>query len=348
MGVIHPDITMAETLPSRFYTDEGHYTKLLEKFSQSWILVGHISMLDDDNVIPIQIGNTPMLVTKTGEMIHCVSNVCTHRGMILSDKITSVSKILCPYHGRSFTLCGKLRHMPKFSEVANFPSSADNLPATKVVNWHGLLFVNLSDDTPFDDYMADVTGRMNFLDFSRFEKSDSLDRVHDIEANWLLYVDNYLEGFHIPYVHKGLNSIIDYSNYETEVFSNAVLQVGYASDGDICFELPKHHPDFGKDIAAYYWWLFPNLMLNFYPWGLSVNVVLPKGLTSTRVLYYGLVYDESKFGAGAGGDLDTVEDEDQWIVEACNKGMQSEFYDRGRYSPSMEKGVHHFHRLLTE
>ena len=142
--------------------------------------------------------------------------------------------------------------------------------------------------------------------------------------------------------------MIDYSNYETEVFENAVLQIGYAIDDEECFDIPSNHQDYGKKIAAYYWWIFPNLMLNFYPWGLSINVVLPQGISLTKIAYYGLILDKSKLGLGAGGDLDTVEDEDQWIVESCDKGMNSPLYQRGRYSPSMEQGVHHFHRLLTE
>ena len=148
--------------------------------------------------------------------------------------------------------------------------------------------------------------------------------------------------------HKGLNSVIDYSSYKTEVYHNSVLQIGYAVNGEECFTLPHGHDDHGKNVAAYYWWIFPNLMLNFYPWGLSINVVLPDGVSATKVMYYGMVGDSNKSGQGAGGDLDTVEHEDQWIVEACNRGMKSKLYLRGRYSPSMEKGVHHFHRLLTD
>ena len=89
-------------------------------------------------------------------------------------------------------------------------------------------------------------------------------------------------------------------------------------------------------------------MLNFYPWGISVNVVDPLNVSQTNITYYGLVCDSSKIGIGAGGELDTVEHEDQWIVESCNTGMKSKLYQRGRYSPTMEKGVHHFHRLLTD
>jgi choline monooxygenase len=163
----------------------------------------------------------------------------------------------------------------------------------------------------------------------------------------MLYVDNYLEGFHIPFVHNELNSVLDYSSYETQLFDNGVLQIGFAKEGESKFDLPKNHVDYGKSIAAYYWWLFPNLMLNFYPWGLSINLVNPNGYSKTIVKYHGLVADQTKVGLGAGGDVDLVELQDQEIVEACFRGMKSSLYDRGRYSPKMEMGVHHFHRILT-
>ena len=109
----------------------------------------------------------------------------------------------------------------------------------------------------------------------------------------------------------------------------------------------KGSPDYDKKIAAYYWWLFPGLMLNIYPWGVSVNIVVPEAVDKTRVIYQGYVTDPEMLEQGAGGDLDKVEIEDQFVVEGCLRGIRSSAYDRGRYSPEMERGVHHFHRMLT-
>ena len=163
----------------------------------------------------------------------------------------------------------------------------------------------------------------------------------------MLYVDNYLEGFHIPFVHPELNQTLDYSGYTTEVFDGGVLQIGKAAHDDVKFELPDNHPDFGQDIAAYYLWLFPNMMFNFYPWGLSVNIVIPVSPSQTRVIYRGYVKDETLAKEGAGSILDTVEIQDQEIIEQVNKSMRSKVYDRGRYSPTREQGVHHFHRMIS-
>ena len=95
------------------------------------------------------------------------------------------------------------------------------------------------------------------------------------------------------------------------------------------------------------WFLFPHTMLNFYPWGLSLNVVVPLAVDRTRIIYRTWVSDPSRRGKGAGGALDRVELEDEAIVQQVQKGVRSRLYDRGRYSPSRETGVHHFHRLLA-
>jgi choline monooxygenase len=160
-------------------------------------------------------------------------------------------------------------------------------------------------------------------------------------------VDNYLEEFHIPFIHASLADTLDYSTYRTETFAWCNLQLGTTKDPAEAFALPAGHPDRGELVAAYYWWLFPNLMLNFYPWGLSVNLVQPLGPERTRVSFLSYVLDPAKRASGAGADLHRVEMEDEEVVEAVQKGVRSRLYHRGRYSPRREVGTHHFHTLLT-
>jgi choline monooxygenase len=171
-----------------------------------------------------------------------------------------------------------------------------------------------------------------------------------VQANWALYCDNYLEGFHIPFVHASLNEAIDYGAYTTELFRWSSLQLGIAKGDEEAFDLPSGSPDAGKRVAAYYFWLFPNTMLNFYPWGCSVNVVQPLAVDRTRVSFITYVWKPERLerGAGAIGGLDRVEREDEAVVESVQRGVRSRLYTRGRYSPTREQGVHHFHRLLVE
>ncbi|HVS01981.1 MAG TPA: SRPBCC family protein, partial [Thermoanaerobaculia bacterium] len=106
-------------------------------------------------------------------------------------------------------------------------------------------------------------------------------------------------------------------------------------------------PDAGTRVAAYYFWVFPNLMLNVYPWGLSINVVRPLAVGRTRVSFLSWVWRPEKLASGAGAALDRVEREDEEVVECVQRGVRSRLYRRGRYSPTREQGVHHFHRLVA-
>jgi len=347
--LIDSDICKAQTLPSRFYTDESTFASIISGFSSCWHFAAHESQLAENNVLPLEhmeslVGES-MLLTRD-DVIRCLSNVCTHRGMLISTEACSGSTLRCRYHGRTFGLDGCFRNMPEFEEVEGFPSPTDDLPSFDMKRWKGLLFTG-NNPSRFTECLEELEARIGWMPIETFEHDPSRHRSYDIDANWALYVDNYLEGFHIPYVHGDLHEELDYDSYRTELFEGGVLQVGMARDGESCFDLPESSPDYGQSIAAYYYWLYPGLMLNYYPWGLSVNLVIPISVNRTRILYHGFVWDSSKLGQGAGGDLDKVESEDQEIVEATQRGVSSGAYDRGRYSPTRETGVHHFHRILT-
>jgi choline monooxygenase len=189
---------------------------------------------------------------------------------------------------------------------------------------------------------------LHWLPLDKYVFRPELSRDFRVGAHWALYCENYLEGFHIPFVHAALNEVIDFGDYTTELFPYSSLQLGIAKDDDDCFDLPASSPDHGKKVAAYYFFIFPNIMFNFYPWGLSINIVKPETTTASKVSFLTYVADEEKYGRGAGAGLDTVELEDEEVVEAVQKGVRSRFYTSGRYSVTREQGTHHFHRLIAQ
>jgi choline monooxygenase len=188
--------------------------------------------------------------------------------------------------------------------------------------------------------------RLAWLPVDQFRLDPASSREYTVNAHWALYVENYLEELHIPFVHPALSKVVDCASYEHELFHRSSLQLALAKDGELAFEIPAGAPDHGRRVAAYYWWIFPNLMLNFYPWGLSVNRVVPEAIDRTRVEFRAYVFDEARRGQGAGGALHEVELEDEAVVEAVQRGVRSRFYRAGRYSPTRERGTHHFHRLV--
>ena len=346
--LIHPDIKKAHTLPSKYYTESSVFGEIISKLSKSFHFAAHISQFEKNNIIPLpQLENIlcESLILVKSDGIRCLSNVCTHRGMLIATNPCSSKTLKCGYHGRTFGLDGCMKNMPEFEDVEDFPSQKDDLKEFQVMEWRGLCFVG--GNKFFDPVSEELERRIGWINLELFRHDESRHRDYEIKANWALYVDNYLEGFHIPFVHSDLHDVLDYDSYKTELFEGGVLQIGIANEGEECFDLPESSPDYGENIAAYYYWIFPGLMLNFYPWGLSVNIVNPISENKTKIIYHGFVGNTDLLGKGAGGDLDKVELEDQDIVEATQRGVSSRAYDRGRYSPTKEKGVHHFHRILT-
>ncbi len=352
---IDADIRRAWTPPSRVYTDPAVFQACTERiFRRSWQLAGDLG----DIKVPGQVhpftllegclDEPLMLVRDERDELRCVSNVCTHRGNLVCEQGGVLPGLRCRYHGRRFALDGTFQSMPEFESAVGFPSKSDDLPRVPLASWGPFVFVSLDPSTPFEDWTGPLRQRVSWLPIGecRFDASRSRDYL--VACNWALYCENYLEGFHIPYVHAGLNQALDFGGYTTELFRFSSVQVGVGRGGDDVLTPPLGSPEHGKPIAGYYFWLFPNVMFNVYPWGISVNVVRPLSADRTRVSFLTYVWDETRLGRGAGKDLDRVEREDEAIVESVQKGVGSRLYDRGRYSPTRETGTHHFHRLLAE
>lgn len=353
---IHPDISEAETLPATFYRSQEVFDALREGvFMRTWQWLGNASHLIPlpGSVYPLMLldnflAEPVVLVRNQDDEISCLCNVCTHRGNLVVQHPGQVRQLVCGYHGRQFHLNGKFKRMPEFGEAKNFPRPCDNLHQFPVREWAGHLFVGLEPDFDLREVLTVLEERIGFLPLSEFQLDQSLCKDYLVNGHWALYCDNYLEGFHIPFVHNDLNQALDCGQYETVLYDHASLQIGYSGGGEEVFDLPPGHPDYGKRVAAYYYWIFPNMMFNFYPWGLSVNVVKPLSLHKTKVSFITYVYDEAKLGAGAGALLDKVEREDEFVVESVHRGLRSRYYRAGRFSPTRERGVHQFHRLLAE
>jgi choline monooxygenase len=331
---IDPDIRIAWTLPSEFYTDAAIFAASKEKiFLPSWQFLGlehEFAQLSPVSILPGML-DEPALIVKAQDGIRCLSNVCTHRAMLLVEEPCSADLIRCRYHGRRFSLDGKMLSMPEFEGVENFPSEGDDLSMIESADLGGFLFASLSPSNGFAEVTEDISWLFDEPAAAGLRLTAT--REYKVNAHWALYCENYLEGFHIPYVHHGLNAVVDYGTYTTDLYRSASVQTGLDENGEV---------------AARYLFIFPNLMFNFYPWGISVNIVRPIAADKTVVEFKNYVRDETLLDKGAGADLHTVEMEDEAVVESVQRGVRSKYYDRGRYSPTREQGTHHFHRLIAD
>jgi len=352
---VDSDITIAKTLDTDFYLKEEFLQQSKEKiFANSWQFIGDIGAAKEKGwVTPVNLFEgfigEPLIISKDkNEKLRCLSNVCTHRGNLIVERPCKLNDIRCKYHGRRFQLDGKFSSMPEFKEVKDFPTPSDDLHQLPLHTWGKWLFTTLGSKIKAEDFIEPMANRIGWMPLQDFVFHPELSKDYMIDAHWALYCENYLEGFHIPFVHAGLNSVIDYGNYTVELFKYSSLQLGVAKEGELVFDLPPSSPDYGKHVAGYYFWVFPNMMFNFYPWGLSINIIRPVGVSKTKVSFLSYVLDESKLRQGAGADLHKVELEDEDVVQNVQKGIRSRFYTHGRYSVTREQGTHHFHRLIAE
>lgn len=262
--------------------------------------------------------------------IRAFANVCTHRSARLCTAPGAITTIRCPYHGRQFGLDGRCKSAPGFETF----SPEDNLAPVAVATWGPLIFVSIDPAMPFAELFPSEILDPLWNPASVHDPAG--DCTYDVEANFLLWCENFLEGFHIPFVHPGLNRAIDWRTYETRLYGWSSLQLAPSETG------PKVELD-GRPYAGAYVALFPTTALNFYPWGLSLNIVEPLSAARTRVRYQRFVHRPDLLNTGAGAGLDTIEAEDDHIVAEVQRGVQSRLARPGRYADRWESGVAHFH-----
>lgn len=349
---IHPDIRQSYTLPACVYTQQQYFDVFKKKlFLPSWQWLGGKEWSDSPYTqmphffLPGCI-DEPLLIVRNQNRLSCLSNVCTHRAKILVESPSAKPFISCGYHGRCFSPDGRFRSMPEFEAAKDFPSSKDDLKNYPLSSWNDFYFTALQPKYDLNNILAPIQQHLGSFTYLSLRPEPKLSKTYHVRANWLAYCDNYLEGFHIPYVHPTLNKAITYEDYEVRVFDHCNVQIARCKPGQKPVPLQKGDPDFGENIYAYYWFVYPNLMINFYHWGISVNWVLPKTIDETEIRFLTYKRNDIPDSDFADTALDLTEIEDEDVVESVQKGLMSQTYHRGRFSPTREQGVHAFHRYI--
>ena len=333
----------ATALPARFYVDAAmQASDRSHVFDRAWQLVAHVSQLRNvgDHAIA-DLAGLPVIAVRGGDgRTRVMHNVCRHRaGPIAQCDGLAAKSLRCRYHGWTYTLEGQLRSAPEMQGTRDFDVADIQLPQLAVKVWQGLVFaaVDAASAPDFDAFVTGIDARLGdnrgLADYAGHHRAS-----YDIACNWKVYVDNYLEGYHVPHVHPGLNRLLDYRSYRTELTPWHSLQWSpLESDASL----------YGNGDALYYW-LWPNTMLNILPGRLQTNTVIPLGVDRCRVLfdsYYADTGDAGKRDADLAFS-DEVQHEDLGICEDVQRGFASGSYVPGRLNPLRESGVHHFHELL--
>ena len=216
--------------------------------------------------------------------------------------------------------------------------------------WFNLIFVNLDPNAgPLRESLGELPKQAEKFDFPSMKLFQR--RTYDMKCNWKTYVDNYLEGYHLPSVHPGLNRELDYNAYTVEPYPRHVRQFSPIRGAQAGDATPRRYQEVREDLTTDYFWAFPNWMLNSYPDNVSLNIVLPVDAERSLAIFEWYLPEKDLSSAAAKASVefsDQIQIEDVAICEIVQKNLHSRSYERGRYSVKQEKGVHAFHRMYAE
>src|SRR6266545_1544756 len=344
----------AHTIPNAWYFDPEIYALESRRvFGASWVVAGRADQVaEPGSFLTAEIAGEPVLVVRDGQGVpRAFYNVCRHRAaQVINQAQGTVTKLRCRYHGWTYDLTGRLRGTPEFDGVADFCKEQQGLPPLAVEVWGPLVFVHnppVEQAPPLADFLAPLPARTAGLDLEtlRFVAR----REYEMPCNWKVFIDNYQDGgYHVNTVHPGLAGALDYAKYRTEISGHTTVQISplkAANDPTVARVRTGE--------SAWYWWIFPNLMINLYRGVMDTNLVLPLGPDRCKVIFD--FYFAQTEGPDAPHFIEQslavahqVQLEDMEVCEEVQRGLKSRSFATGRFSVKREAGGYHFHRLLAQ
>jgi choline monooxygenase len=342
----------AFTIPASWYTDpEVLKLEVQAVFGQTWQAIGRTDQLaSPGDYITAEVGREPVLAVRGADgSLKAFFNVCRHHAAAVATEPCGRAQLFrCPYHGWTYGLDGSLKGAPEFNEVRNFDRAKNSLIPIRVGTWEQFLFVALDHAAPpLNEFLGGLAEIVRPLNLENLKCC--MRRVYTLNCNWKVFVDNYLDGgYHVPHLHKGLNSALDYKHYTIEngerysVQSSPIIR----SDEDSSVAATR------QGERAYYLWLYPNFMINAYQGVMDTNLVLPLDLDKTQVIFDfyfdDLRPEQEARNAESVAVSERIQNEDVGICESVQRGLNSRAYGAGRLSVRRESGEHLFHRLLAQ
>ncbi|HUM05798.1 MAG TPA: aromatic ring-hydroxylating dioxygenase subunit alpha [Terriglobales bacterium] len=341
----------ASTIPAPWYVDPRIYE--LEQqavFSKTWQVIGRVDQVEKPGqFVTATVAGEPIVAVRGADgVLRAFFNVCRHHAAaVVTEPCGNASILHCPYHGWNYGLDGSLKGMPEFDGVKNFERKDNGLVPVKVDAWETLVFVNLDPAAgSLHDFLGGMLKKAAPLGLSKLRYFTT--KTYDIACNWKVFVDNYLDGgYHVPHLHKGLSSVLDYRQYTIENEDRYCLQSSPMVSGDEDAATSNTR----RGDRAWYFWQYPNWMFNCYEGYMDTNLVIPVDVDHCRVIfdfYFSDVsekareYNEQSVAVG-----NRVQDEDLGICEAVQRGLKSRVYQAGRLSVRREAGEQLFHQLLA-
>ena len=344
-------LSEALTIPAPWYVDPR--VSELERrtiFARSWQMVGRADQIrEPGQYITWELAGEPIVVVRGSDgVLRGFFNVCRHHAAaVMTEAEGRANNLRCPYHGWTYSLEGGLKGTPDFAGVCEFDRAANGLVPVETALWENWVFVKLERGGPsLEEFLgADLIGQMRLLGLDGLHWMKR--RHYTVDCNWKVFVDNYLDGgYHVPHLHKGLDSVLDYSNYTIENGARHCLQSSpMVSEGT-----EAQTGNVRKGERALYYWIYPNFMINWYEGVMDTNIVCPRGVDRTEVIfdfYFADVSEQAREHNLASIEVGhRIQDEDLGICKSVQRGLASQAYVAGRLSVRREAGEHLFHKLL--
>jgi choline monooxygenase len=342
----------AHTIPAAWYTDAR--VAALEQqnvFGRAWQAVARTDQVEKPGqYVTATVAGEPVVVVRGSDnQLRAFFNVCRHHAMtVMTEPCGTAQHLRCPYHGWTYNLEGELRGMTEFEGVCNFDRAKNGLVPIRVEVWEKFVFVNLDPQAAsLTDFLGELVERVRPLGLSGLKFVER--RSYTQQCNWKVYVDNFLDGgYHVPHMHKGLNSVLDYTNYTIENLERCCVQ---SSPVAVDSTSESNAAATRKGDRAYYFWQYPNFMLNWYEGYLDTNFVIPLGVDRCEVIFDFYFADTSPaqmpYVRQSMDVSERVQQEDIVICDGVQRGLSSRAYQAGRLSVRREAGEHLFHRLLA-
>jgi choline monooxygenase len=319
------------TLPSAAYREAD--TLQAERraiFSRSWLMIAHESQLGSvGDLFAANVAGFPLLVVRgEDKIVRAFHNVCRHRAGPLADDGPGKCEgaLVCRYHGWRYALDGRLASARDFGPAQGFDPRDFALHQLKCAVWRGFIFVNIDRDAEaLEQSLAPLAARTEHLPLERFQFERR--STHTISCNWKTYVENYLEGYHIPLVHPLLNSAVDASKYEVELAPPVIFH--------------RAPPRDGSPVGGLWAWVWPCLGVNVYADGLLMERISPVSVNVTKLDYL-YFFPQGTERATIERSIEVSEittAEDKVICEAVQRNLDAGVYETGRLSPKHETGV---------
>jgi choline monooxygenase len=342
----------AHTIPASWYTEPRiAQLEMQNVFSRAWQALGRTEQVEKPGqYVTASVAGEPVVAVRGSDgKLRAFYNVCRHHAMtVMNQPCGHAQHMRCPYHGWTYNLEGELRGMTEFEGVCDFDRTQNGLVPIRVATWENFVFVNLDPHAAaLEEFLGALVGLAKPLGFAGLQFVER--RNYTLNCNWKVYVDNFLDGgYHVPHMHKGLNSVLDYTNYTIENVDRCCVQ---SSPVAVDKSSESSAAATRKGDRAYYFWQYPNFMLNWYEGYLDTNLVLPLGVNRCEVIfdfYFGDTREsQMPYIRESMGVSERVQQEDIIICDGVQRGLSSRAYQAGRLSVRREAGEHLFHRLLA-